>query len=310
MIPLNYGETIETRDALAKALYDRLFNWIVEKLNKVLYREEMDDSTNKCKSIGILDIFGFEIFDKNLFEQFCINYANEKLQQHFNTHIFSMEQLLYKEEGIDATSLHRLLRQRRLRGAAGGQGRHHQDAGGGDHVASGQRQARSSRSCTTSSRNDKKAGKNRYYDQIKKTPNVFVIKHYAGDVAYDSPRACCRSPRTSCTTCWSTTCASRSRTSSSTCGTSWRRTRCCASASWLALQAEMDEKSPGAMNKTAHHERHHVARVRRSPPSARSSAQQLQLLMTTLNACQPHFIRCIKPNLQQAGRQVRAAVWC
>ena len=103
MIPLNKRETVDNKDALAKALYDRLFNWIVERLNKTLYKDTEDDS--KVKSIGILDIFGFEIFEQNLFEQFCINYANEKLQQHFNTHIFAMEMALYADEGINATSI-------------------------------------------------------------------------------------------------------------------------------------------------------------------------------------------------------------
>lgn len=70
------------RDALAKAVYDRLFTWIVDKINSAI---AVDDRIRSYKSslIGVLDIYGFEIFDNNSFEQFCINYCNEKLQQLF-----------------------------------------------------------------------------------------------------------------------------------------------------------------------------------------------------------------------------------
>lgn len=70
------------RDALAKAIYDRLFTWIVEKINSAI---AVDGSSKVHQSslIGVLDIYGFEIFDNNSFEQFCINYCNEKLQQLF-----------------------------------------------------------------------------------------------------------------------------------------------------------------------------------------------------------------------------------
>eukprot|EP00519_Triparma_laevis_P004942 CAMPEP_0182508788 /NCGR_PEP_ID=MMETSP1321-20130603/25610_1 /TAXON_ID=91990 /ORGANISM="Bolidomonas sp., Strain RCC1657" /LENGTH=1892 /DNA_ID=CAMNT_0024714917 /DNA_START=82 /DNA_END=5760 /DNA_ORIENTATION=+ len=83
------------RDALAKELYGRLFNWIVLRINSAT-----KDTTKDPMTIGILDIFGFEIFQTNSFEQLCINYANERLQQHFTSHTFDMEELLYKEEGV------------------------------------------------------------------------------------------------------------------------------------------------------------------------------------------------------------------
>lgn len=71
------------RDAFAKAIYDRLFTWIIGRINKSI--EVRGDATQKRlnKVIGVLDIYGFEVFDKNSFEQFCINYCNEKLQQLF-----------------------------------------------------------------------------------------------------------------------------------------------------------------------------------------------------------------------------------
>lgn len=72
------------RDALSKAIYDRLFTWIVEKINSAIAVDKKSVSkTYRSSVIGVLDIYGFEIFDNNSFEQFCINYCNEKLQQLF-----------------------------------------------------------------------------------------------------------------------------------------------------------------------------------------------------------------------------------
>ncbi|KAG4383602.1 hypothetical protein GLYMA_13G120800v4 [Glycine max] len=89
------GATV-SRDGLAKTLYSRLFDWLVQKINISIGQ----DPSSKCL-IGVLDIYGFESFQMNSFEQFCINFTNEKLQQHFNQHVFKMEQEEYTKEGID-----------------------------------------------------------------------------------------------------------------------------------------------------------------------------------------------------------------
>jgi myosin-1 len=81
---------------LAKALYSRLFDWIIGKVNAAL-GWATDPS---CLVIGILDIYGFEIFERNGFEQFCINYVNEKLQQIFIELTLKAEQEEYAKEGI------------------------------------------------------------------------------------------------------------------------------------------------------------------------------------------------------------------
>jgi myosin heavy chain 6/7 len=82
--------------ALAKSLYSRMFGWLVARVNKTL-----DTKVKRQYFIGVLDIAGFEIFDFNGFEQICINYTNERLQQFFNHHMFVLEQEEYKKEGID-----------------------------------------------------------------------------------------------------------------------------------------------------------------------------------------------------------------
>ncbi|CAN1844962.1 XI-E [Linum perenne] len=89
------GATI-SRDGLAKTIYSRLFDWLVDKINVSIGQ----DPKSKCL-IGVLDIYGFESFQYNSFEQLCINYTNEKLQQHFNQHVFKGEQLEYTKEEID-----------------------------------------------------------------------------------------------------------------------------------------------------------------------------------------------------------------
>ncbi|XP_071169208.1 unconventional myosin-IXb-like isoform X31 [Mytilus edulis] len=100
-VVMNYKmeDAIATRDAMAKCLYGALFDWIVLKVNQALLAKR-HHSDHQGNSIGVLDIFGFEDFTKNSFEQFCINYANEHLQYYFNQHIFKFEQEEYKKEGI------------------------------------------------------------------------------------------------------------------------------------------------------------------------------------------------------------------
>lgn len=92
--PLDVVEAADSRDSLAMGLYVRLFKWLIQKINVSLKGAE------SFHAIGVLDIFGFENFTENFLEQFNINYANEKLQQYFNRHIFSLEQLEYEREGI------------------------------------------------------------------------------------------------------------------------------------------------------------------------------------------------------------------
>ncbi|XP_045801422.1 myosin-2-like [Trifolium pratense] len=98
---LTLRQAIDARDALAKFIHASLFDWLVDQVNKSL--EVGKRRTGR--SISILDIYGFESFQKNSFEQLCINYANERLQQHFNRHLFKLEQQDYEIDGVDWTKV-------------------------------------------------------------------------------------------------------------------------------------------------------------------------------------------------------------
>ncbi|KAK3694932.1 P-loop containing nucleoside triphosphate hydrolase protein [Podospora appendiculata] len=98
--PANVAQATATRDALAKAIYSNLFDWIVERINQSLKARQA-----AANSVGILDIYGFEIFEKNSFEQLCINYVNEKLQQIFIQLTLKAEQEEYAREKIKWTPI-------------------------------------------------------------------------------------------------------------------------------------------------------------------------------------------------------------
>uniref|UniRef100_A0A8C9TTT1 Myosin VB n=1 Tax=Scleropages formosus TaxID=113540 RepID=A0A8C9TTT1_SCLFO len=95
---MSHAQATNARNALAKHIYAHLFDWIVQHINKALFT-----TTKQHSFIGVLDIYGFETFEFNSFEQFCINYANEKLQQQFNSHVFKLEQEEYMKEQIPWT---------------------------------------------------------------------------------------------------------------------------------------------------------------------------------------------------------------
>lgn len=95
--PLTSEQAFYARDALAKAIYERMFTWLVNRINTSLVNETY---RGKKTLMGLLDIYGFEIFETNSFEQFCINYCNEKLQQLFIELTLKEEQEEYRKEGI------------------------------------------------------------------------------------------------------------------------------------------------------------------------------------------------------------------
>ena len=172
--PLNIIQATAVRDALAKAIYNNLFEWIVERVNNSLQAFPGAD-----KSIGILDIYGFEIFEHNSFEQICINYVNEKLQQIFIQLTLKSEQDTYKKEQIHWTPIEYfdnkivcdLIEAKRPPGIFAAMN----DAIATAHAdsdAADQAFAQRLNLFTTN-------------PHFELRQNKFVVKHYAGDVTYD-----------------------------------------------------------------------------------------------------------------------------
>uniref|UniRef100_A0AAZ3R951 Myosin motor domain-containing protein n=1 Tax=Oncorhynchus tshawytscha TaxID=74940 RepID=A0AAZ3R951_ONCTS len=100
IVPYKLAEAGTVRDSMAKSLYSALFDWIVFRTNHALLNNKDLEHSAKILSIGVLDIFGFEDYENNSFEQFCINLANERLHHYFNQHLFKLEQEEYRAESI------------------------------------------------------------------------------------------------------------------------------------------------------------------------------------------------------------------
>ncbi|CCC66989.1 hypothetical protein NCAS_0A04310 [Naumovozyma castellii] len=173
-VPLNIVQATAVRDALAKAIYNNLFEWIVGRVNVSLQAYPGAD-----RSIGILDIYGFEIFEHNSFEQICINYVNEKLQQIFIQLTLKSEQETYKREKIKWTPIKYfdnkvvcdLIEAKRPPGIF---------AAMNDSVATAHADSNAADQAFAQRLN--MFSSNPHFELRS---NKFVIKHYAGDVTYD-----------------------------------------------------------------------------------------------------------------------------
>ena len=167
------NEEIEiAKNSLAMRLYQNLFSYIVSKVNSSLCH-----SGNKF--IGILDIFGFESFEINRYEQLCINYTNEQLQQQFNKYIFKLEQIEYEKEGIDWTHITFPDNQECLDLLAGKLGL--------IDMLDEENRIPNGNSKNFTERFLRKYSGNKYVTGNKKFKDTkFSIKHYAGSVEYDT----------------------------------------------------------------------------------------------------------------------------
>ncbi|ONM53004.1 Myosin-6 [Zea mays] len=237
-----------SRDALARIVYSRLFDWLVTKINTSIGQ----DLSSKLL-IGVLDIYGFESFKTNSFEQFCINLTNEKLQQHFNQHVFKMEQEEYTKEEIDWSYIQFVDNQEILDLIE-------KKPGGIIALLDETCMLRNSTHEIFAEKLYQKFKGNLHFSRPKFSRSDFTIHHYAGNVTYQTD---------------------------------------------LFLDKNIDY----AVNEhqvLLHASRcsfvsslfpHEVSAKSTKFTSIGSSfKQQLQALLETLSATEPHYIRCIKPN--------------
>eukprot|EP01063_Lacrimia_lanifica_P034075 TRINITY_DN6220_c0_g8_i1.p1 TRINITY_DN6220_c0_g8~~TRINITY_DN6220_c0_g8_i1.p1 ORF type:complete len:1144 (+),score=514.17 TRINITY_DN6220_c0_g8_i1:118-3549(+) len=187
--PLSAAKAKDTRDSVCKILYDNLFQWLVDKINVTT-----DQGSQSENWLGLLDIFGFESFEKpdgtatNSFEQICINLANEALQGHYNNYIFVEDMKECQREGIDTTDVTFADNKACLDLLSGAKNSVFSMLDlecslpkGGDMDLLGKLHDTFAPT---------KGVANEYYgrprgDRLRKNPNAFIIRHYAGNVVYD-----------------------------------------------------------------------------------------------------------------------------
>ncbi|XP_061402016.1 myosin-VIIa [Musca vetustissima] len=250
---LSREQSVDVRDAFVKGIYGRLFVHIVRKINAAIYKPR---ATSR-NAIGVLDIFGFENFDQNSFEQFCINYANENLQQFFVQHIFKLEQEEYNHEGInwqhiefvdnqDALDLI-AIKQLNIMALIDEEARFPK---GTDH--------------TMLAKLHKTHGTHKNYLKPKSDINTsFGLNHFAGVVFYDTSGFL-------------------------------EKNRDTFSPDLLHLVSQSSNKF---LRQIFAQDIEMGAETRkRTPTLSTQFKKSLDALMKTLSSCQPFFIRCIKPN--------------
>ncbi|XP_047269392.1 myosin-6 isoform X1 [Capsicum annuum] len=239
-----------SRDALAKIVYSRLFDWLVDKINNSIGQDP-----NSKSLIGVLDIYGFESFKTNSFEQFCINLTNEKLQQHFNQHVFKMEQEEYTKEEIDWSYIEFIDNQDILDLI---------EKKPGGIIALLDEACMFPRSTheTFAQKLYQTFQNHKRFSKPKLARSDFTICHYAGDVTYQTELFLDKNKDYVVAEHQALLRASK-----------------CSFASGL-FPKSVEESS----NKS------------KFSSIGSSFKQQLQSLLETLNATEPHYIRCVKPN--------------
>ncbi|KAL7865165.1 hypothetical protein SRHO_G00104120 [Serrasalmus rhombeus] len=256
--PLTVEQALDSRDSVAMALYSQCFSWIITRINQKIKGKD------NFKSVGILDIFGFENFEVNRFEQFNINYANEKLQEYFNKHIFSLEQLEYNREGIhweaidwmdNAECLDLIEKKLGILALINEESRFPK---GTDY--------------TLLEKLHSRHAANPYYVKPRMADHQFGIKHYAGEVLYDVRGVLEKNRDTFRDDILNMLKDSR-----------------------LDFIYDLFERV-GSRNGE---DTLKMGTARRKPTVSSQFRDSLHALMATLSASNPFFVRCIKPNMDK-----------
>jgi myosin-3 len=284
------GETIERhfkqaeaedgRDALCKAAYEKLFSWIFQRCNALLgpANRAMTD-----KTIGILDIFGFETFDVNSFEQLLINLANEQLQYFFNEHIFALELSEYASEGIDGSSITYENNEVLLDMLLGKTG-----------------VLKMCDDAAKMPRGDDKGLLEAMHQTLKDKPGyirpkgnqqTFEIKHYAGQIEYHVDGFLEKNRDTLAMDVVAVLRLSESDLIKSLFGGEVEKAG--------AKSKRKGRGGKGDLKKSMKRVKQDAAKGNKKTVGD-AFKNSLHDLITEMSACQPHFVRCIKPNLEKS----------
>mmetsp|Transcript_70275 Transcript_70275/g.168404 ORF Transcript_70275/g.168404 Transcript_70275/m.168404 type:complete len:1729 (+) Transcript_70275:106-5292(+) len=268
--PLRQKEAEDAREALARALYGALFLYIVEQVNISLAGVDM---SNTQSYIGVLDIFGFESFETNSFEQLCINFTNERLQQFFNQFVFKLEEQLYEREGIPWDPLDFPdnqdsvdLLQQKATGVFAMLDEECMVPNGSD-----------ANFCSKLIRQHTQTKKHKRFEEIKVKPTWFTIKHFAGPVSY-----CTDSFMDKNKDQLSHDLVEAMAGSSDGFVAGLFKN----SAKYESILAPKDQDAGAARGK------------RKIYTVSAEFKDQLSSLMDIVDTTEPHFVRCIKPNPQ------------
>ncbi|XP_028291759.1 unconventional myosin-X isoform X2 [Gouania willdenowi] len=260
--PLTVEQALDSRDSVAMALYSQCFSWIIMRINQKIKGKD------NFKSIGILDIFGFENFEVNRFEQFNINYANEKLQEYFNKHIFSLEQLEYNREGIQWEAIDWMdnaecldLIEKKLGMLA---------------LINEESRFPKGTDYTLLEKLHSRHATNQYYMKPRVTDHQFGIRHYAGEVLYDV-RGILEKNR----------------------DTFRDDILFILKDSRLDFIYDLFER----VGSRSGDETLKMGTARRKPTVSSQFRDSLHSLMATLSASNPFFVRCIKPNMDKKANR-------
>ncbi|XP_032751555.1 unconventional myosin-VIIa isoform X1 [Rattus rattus] len=255
--PLSREQALDVRDAFVKGIYGRLFVWIVEKINAAIYKPPSQEVMNARRSIGLLDIFGFENFTVNSFEQLCINFANEHLQQFFVRHVFKLEQEEYDLESIDWLHIEFTDNQEALDMIA------NRPMNVISLIDEESKFPKGTDATMLHKLNSQHRLNANYVPPKNSHETQFGINHFAGVVYYESQGFLEKNRDTLHGDIIQLVHSSRNK---------------------FVKQIFQADVAMGAETR------------KRSPTLSSQFKRSLELLMRTLGACQPFFVRCIKPN--------------